>query len=182
MKKYMDLKKAPLAFIDLETTGFEFMDKEIIQIGIVIASQPDLEVLDEIEINVKPFHIETADPEALEIVGYTEEGWKDAVSLKEAMEIVAEKTKGCIMVGHNVPFDWAFLEKAFEETGIADTMDYHRLDTISIAWAKLQNDPNITRFSLSELAPHFGIENKKAHTALSDARTTYELYKHLINL
>jgi len=178
----INLKERPLAFIDLETTGFEFMDKEIIQIGVVIASQPSLEVLDEFEINVKPVHIETASAAALEIVGYREELWKDAISLKEAMEIVAEKTKGCVMVGHNVPFDWAFLEKAFEETGVKDTMDYHRLDTVSLAWAKLQNEPKVTSFSLSELAPYFNIENKKAHTALSDAKTTYELYKNLINL
>ena len=182
MKKYVNLKEAPLAFIDLETTGFEFMDKEIMQIGIVIANQPDLETVEEIEINVKPTHLETADPEALEIIGYSEELWKDAIPLKDALEIVAEKTKGCVMVGHNVPFDWAFLEKAFEETGVKDTMDYHRIDTISIAWAKLQNEPKVTRFSLSELAPYFGIENKKAHTALSDARTTYELYKKLVEL
>ncbi len=175
------LKKRNLAFIDLETTGFEFMDKEIIQIGVVIASQPDLEVLDEFEINVLPTHLETASPEALEIVGYTEKEWREAISLKEAMEIVAEKTKDCVMVGHNVAFDWAFLEKAFEETGITDTMDYHRLDTISLAWAKLYDNPEIKKFSLSELAPFFNIENKKAHTALSDARTTYELYKKLMS-
>ncbi|MCR4330655.1 MAG: 3'-5' exonuclease, partial [Patescibacteria group bacterium] len=121
------------------------------------------------------------DPVGLEINGYREDDWKDAVTLPEAMRIVAEKTKEANIVAHNVAFDWMFLEKAFEETGVKNMMHYHKLDTIPIAFAKLYDVPEVQKFSLRSLCEYFGIENKKAHTALSDARATYELYRRLMN-
>jgi len=181
------MKSHNLAFIDLETSGLELEKHEILEIGCVIARQvpreeggAQLEHIAEFEIKVKPKHIETADPVSLEINGYDEKNWQDAVSLKEAMNTVAEKTREAIQVSHNVSFDFMFLEKAFEDTGVKNEMHYHKLDTIPIAFAKLYDVPAVRKFSLRSLCEHFGIENKKAHTALSDARATYELYKRLM--
>jgi len=183
------MKSHNLVFVDLETTGLLLERHEIIEFGCVVAKQitqdgkgPKLEKIEEFEIKIKPEHIETADPTGLKINGYNEKDWKDALSLKDAFDVVAEKTKGGIMVAHNVAFDWAFLEKAFEETGIENKMHYHKLDTIAIAFAKLYDNPDVKKFSLRELCAYFGIENKKAHTALSDARATYELYQYLIKM
>ena len=86
------------------------------------------------------------------------------------------------MIGHNVAFDSGFLEYASSEAGIANTMHYHKLDTVSISWAKLHKDPDVEHFSLRELCVRFGIKNERAHTALSDARATFELYKKLMSL
>jgi DNA polymerase III epsilon subunit-like protein len=86
------------------------------------------------------------------------------------------------MVGHNVAFDSGFLEHAYAKTGIKNSMHYHKLDTISIAWAKLHREPDLEHFSLRELGVRFGIKNEKAHTALSDARATSLLYKKLMEL
>ena len=57
-----------------------------------------------------------------------------------------------VFVGHNVAFDVGFLESAFNKTKIVNTMHYHRLDTIAIAWAKLHNDLDFEHFSLRELS------------------------------
>ena len=61
-------------------------------------------------------------------------------------------------------------------------MHYHKLDTISIAWAKFHNDKDFEHFSLREMCERFGIKNEHAHTALSDARATFELYKKLMRI
>jgi len=182
------MKERNLAFIDLETTGLELEKHEIIEIGCIVARQvpretdgASLEIIEEFEIKVKPEHIETADPVGLEINGYHENDWKDAIPLSDAMKIVAEKTREANIVAHNVAFDSMFLEKAFEETGVKNMMHYHKLDTISIAFAKLYGVPEVQKFSLRSLCEYFDIENKKAHTALSDARATYELYRKLMN-
>jgi len=175
------MRKHNFAFVDIETTGLNLLNNEIIEIGCVLTTE-SLEVIEEFEIKIKPEHIENADPVALKINHYDPEDWKDAQSLKDAIKIFSEKVKNCIMVGHNVAFDAGFLEYVFNKTKILNTMHYHRLDTVSIAWAKMHNDPKLEHFSLRELCLLFDIKNEHAHTALSDARATYELYKKLMSI
>jgi len=169
------------AFVDIETTGLNLLKHEIIEIGCVVADQ-NLEVVEEFDLKIKPENIEVADPVSLKINKYDPELWMAAYSLKEALEIFLEKAGGCIMVGHNVAFDSGFLDLAFSKCDLPSTLHYHRLDTVSIAWAKLHREPDLAHFSLREMGERFGIKNEKAHTALPDARATYELYKKLMEL
>lgn len=169
------------AFIDIETTGLNFLEHEIIEIGCVLTT-PDLEPIEELELKIKPEHIEKADPVSLKVNHYNEEKWVNAYNLEEAMKIFSKKVKDCIMVGHNVAFDAGFLEYSFNKINVLNTMHYHKMDTISIAWAKLHREPDLEHFSLRELCLRFGIKNENAHTALSDARATFELYKKLMEL
>ncbi|MFA6257523.1 MAG: 3'-5' exonuclease [Candidatus Paceibacterota bacterium] len=175
------MRKHNFAFIDIETTGLNLLKHEIIEIGCVLTS-PSLEVIEEFELKIKPEHIENADPAAIKVNHFNIQDWENAISLKEAIEIFSKKVKSCIMVGHNVAFDAGFLEYVFNKTGIANTMHYHKLDTISIAWAGFHQDKDFEHFSLRELCLHFGIKNKHPHSALSDARATFELYKKLMQL
>lgn len=175
------MKKHNLAFIDIETTGLSLGRHEIIEIGCVI-STPEFKKIEEFEIKIKPEHIGNADPVALKVNHYNEKDWKDAISLKEALSFFLDKVKDCIMVGHNVSFDVSFLEYSFDKMGLVDTLHYHRLDTVSIAWAKLHKEPDLEHFSLRELGERFDIKNEKAHSALPDARATFMLYKKLMEL
>lgn len=175
------MRKHNFAFIDIEATGINVLKHEIIEIGCV-ATSPALEVIEEFELKIKPENIKDADPTSLKISHYNEEDWVSAYTLAEGMKIFREKVKDCVMIGQNVAFDSGFLEHAFAKVGLENTMHYHKLDTISIAWAKLHKDPSLERFSLRELCLRFGIKNENAHTALSDARATYLLYKKLMEL
>jgi len=175
------MKKHNYAFIDIETTGLNLFKHEIIEIGCVLTT-PDLEVIEEFELKIKPEHIENANRVSLKVNHYNPSEWENALSLEKAMNIFCKKVKNCIMVGHNVAFDSGFLERVFDQYKIKNPMHYHKLDTISIAWAKLHNDPDLEHFSLRELCIRFGISNVHAHTALSDARATFELYKKLMEL
>ncbi|OGI65402.1 hypothetical protein A3A95_00945 [Candidatus Nomurabacteria bacterium RIFCSPLOWO2_01_FULL_39_18] len=175
------MKKHKLAFIDIESTGLDVIKHEIVEIGCVLTT-PDLKVIEEFELKIKPEHIENSDPVSLKISHYDKESWENAFTLEKAMKILSKKTKDAIMVGQNVAFDSGFLEHAFSKVGIANSMHYHKLDTISIAWAKLHKEPDLEHFSLREMCVRFGIKNEHAHTALSDARATFELYKKLMEL
>jgi DNA polymerase III epsilon subunit family exonuclease len=179
--KVNGMKKHNLAFVDIETTGLDVILHEIIEIGCVI-STPDLEVVEKFELKIKPEHIENADKISLKVNHYDEDKWQDAITLPEAMKIFSEKVRDCIMVGQNVAFDSGFIEYAYSITKIKNAMHYHKLDTISIAWAKLHREPDLEHFSLREMCVRFGIKNENAHTALSDAYATYELYKKLMSL
>lgn len=173
-----------LAFIDIETTGISRDTAEIIEIAAVITRMKDgeLVVIDQVDIKIKPKHIETADPQALRINGYNEADWLFAIDLADAMKLFAEKTKGCIFVAHNVTFDYACIEKALSDVGLENQMHFHKLDTISMAFAVLNANEDINRYSLHALSAHYGIENKKAHSAFADAYATYEVFKKLMNL
>ena len=175
------MHKHNLAFIDIETTGLDVIKHEIIEIGCVLTTRA-LEVIEEFELKIKPERIEDADPVALKISHYDPELWQSAYTLREAIKILAPKVKDHIMVGHNVAFDAGFLEHAFSRTNIPNSMHYHKLDTISITWAKMHKEPDLEHFSLREMCVRFGIQNERAHTALSDARATYQLYKKLMEL
>ena len=175
------MRKHNLAFIDIETTGLDVTVHEIIEVGCVITT-PRLKMIEKFELKIKPEHIENADKIALKINHYNEVDWENTLSLENAMKILSKKVKDCVMIGQNVSFDSSFLEYAFLKTKIKNSMHYHKLDTISIAWAKLHRKFQITHFSLRELSKYFGIKNENPHRALSDAYATYELYKKLMKL
>jgi len=175
------MRKHNLAFIDIETTGLNVLRHEILEIGCVITDHK-LKILKEFEMKIKPEFIENADPIALKVNHYNEKEWSDAPPLDRALRAFSVKVKNCIMVGQNVAFDSGFLEYNFAKLKMTNTLHYHRLDTISIAWAKLHQNIEFEHFSLREMCKYFGIQNERPHSALSDARATYELYKKLMNL
>lgn len=183
------MKKHNLAFIDLETTGFSPEKHEIIEIGVVIAKHirrdgkgPALEKIEEFDIKVKPERLQDADPEALDVNGYNDTDWLFAADLKSAMLEFIRKTDGANMVAQNVSFDAGFLDKAFFLTGVENKMRRFRIDLLSMYFAKTYDDPTVYRYNLASLCEKFGVENSKAHTALSDARAAFEVYKKLLEI
>lgn len=169
-----------LAFVDLELTGLNPHVHEILEIGLIRVKQPKLDVIEEWETKVKPEHIETADPDSLKVNGYTDEEWKDAPTLDEALKIFLPKVEGAILVGQNVAWDWWFLKEALLARNIPTPFVRQLLDIHSIAYAKLKNAP-IEEFHLGQIADYLGISQPERHRALADARRAYEVYKKLLS-
>src|SRR3989338_2451792 len=61
------MRKHNFAFIDIETTGLDVINHEIIEIGCVLTT-PELQVIEEFEMKIKPEHLENADPVSLKSV------------------------------------------------------------------------------------------------------------------
>lgn len=181
------MKQRDLVFVDIETTGLDPHTHEIIEIAVLRVRQdwpeeglPTFAPALEWSTKVKPTHIGTADPVSLKINKYTEEEWSDAMNLDEAMKLFIEKADDGVMVAHNVAFDAAFIDQALHTHGIQNTMHYHRIDTVSMAFGVLHNVPEVNRYSLNELCKYFSITNEKAHTALSDVRADFALFRKLM--
>ena len=181
------MKVHNLAFIDTETTGLNPDRHEVIEFACIIVRQierpgrgPETEIVEEFEIKIKPEHIENAEETALRINGYTEEDWIFAIDAKNAWEHIAKKVAGCNMVSHNITFDHAFVTKSFEKYNVENTFHFHKIDTISMAFARLYDRPDVQKFSLRALCDFFKVENSKAHTALADTRALYEVYKKMM--
>lgn len=176
----------PFAFLDIEATGRHPGIHEILEIGVVLADGESLASIDEFEFKVKPAHLERAEPEALAINHWSEEGWRDAWSCDEALPRFCERIRGATPAGWNVSFDRAFLEPAMNSIGIMlDTfeLDYTWRDVKMdfIRWAQLAGlaERFAPRFGLAGAMRHFGISTENHHSALPDARATWQIFRAL---
>ena len=167
----------PIAVTDVETTGLEPDIHETIEIGLILVDQSSLTILDMLDVKVRPEHIETASEDALALNGYSEEEWRSAVSLRQAMSMYAEKTTNSIFCSQNVTFDWSFLQHAFRLTDVRNSMDYHRLDLFTASWVLLRGT-GLDRFNLDEVAEHLGVGREPyPHRAIGGARIAYEVLR-----
>ncbi|MDA1334408.1 MAG: 3'-5' exonuclease [bacterium] len=172
-----------IAFTDLEMTGLNPLEHEVIEIGAIIADIETLEEVARVNIKVKPEHIETATTEALKVNGYKEEDWEDALSLKESLEQYAEAAQDSIFAAWNTPFDWTFLQAAFTSTGITNPLDYHTIDVFTASYEKLHGTPDINYHKLSGVCEYFEIPKEPyPHRAVNGAERAYEVYKKLREL
>ena len=169
-----------MAIVDIETTGDDELKYEILEIGLLLVRQKDLEVIDSGNWLVKPHHIETAIPAAIERNGYNENDWRDAQELGEVMPEFSGKTKDAVFTAFNVSFDWAFIKNAFRTTGVPNLMDYHRLDIMTLAWA--MGGDNLERFNLKAVAEFFGVPPEPdVHRALNGAETALAVFRKIKN-
>ncbi len=178
------MKHTKFVALDIETTGLDALVHEIIEVGCVLFSfnvkKKIFEVEESFDIKIKPQHIELANPISLKVNGYQESLWTDALTPEKALKKISQKITGRVMVGHNAGFDYSFFNTACKKYGVVNTLHYHVLDTLSMAYVVLYNNVDATRLSLQYLCDFYGIENKKAHTALADAQATYELFVKLL--
>lgn len=139
-------KNYHIVVVDLETTGLNPDDHEILQIGALKVDERTLAVIDAFEIKVKPQHIDTAEESALEINRYDPELWeREGVDPRNAAllfaswvasagiynsdvivtdggrstRILKAKTHHVQFCGQFITgFDWPFLNKFFTENEI----------------------------------------------------------------
>ncbi|MGI5865793.1 MAG: exonuclease domain-containing protein [Myxococcales bacterium] len=168
-----------LAFVDLETTGLDPSRHDILEIAVLRVDARSLEVLAQHDTLVAPERLEDVQPEALSVCGFSKAAWTNAVPLREALLAIAPLLEGALVAGHNVGFDWAFLQAGFARAGLTlPRVDYHRLDTASLAWP-LVTSGELSSLSLDGLATLFGLERPRPHRALADARCALEVARRL---
>lgn len=202
----MPLSKKPLAFFDVETTGLDSIKHEIIELALVMERHEDcwwpsekvirkaegLAILAEphshfhhdengleFQARVKPQNIEAAEPIALEINGYTEDGWKYQPYLDATFaSVLVSLMRNAIFIGHNVSFDHDMLTRACQSVGVKPKFGYHKIDTVTLAYEHLAGATD--SLSLVNVCPVVGVTNEDAHTALADVRRCREVYYKLI--
>ncbi len=193
--QFTDFRDRPLVFVDLEMTGLDPTEHEIIEIGALVVDQKTFEITKEYETKVIPEHIETADPEALRINGYKPENWKGAKPLGTAIEEFNNLAPGAMIVGWNMSLDWIFLALSYKKVGIKRSYDYHAIDILPLAWVEaLKNGEahprtpgapatggQVKQIKLSEFYDRYvGGERAGKHQAMADIKATYELFRKLI--
>lgn len=169
-----------LLFIDTETTGFDPAKHEIIEIALidVVFEGGQLKIRSKFETKIKPARLDTASPKALEVNGYTEEGWKDAPtgnSIWPRIRAMIADCKRPIMAGHNVHFDLGFLRASWDRWSVKPpALDYRTVDTYAYA-LPLMVSGKAPSMKLTDARDALGLDTGRAHSAMADAMASFEL-------
>ena len=163
-----------LVAVDLETTGYEPLTEEIIEIGAIrltLAADGSVTLGERFLTFANPERPLT--PPIRRLTGIRDDELLNAPSSSEAVALFAEfafRDGPPCLVGHNVGFDVSFLERAGMPLG-AD-----RLDTAELASILL---PSASSYALQRLAADAAITPDAAHRALDDAITSALVLGHL---
>ena len=170
-----------ITWVDLETTGLDRDAHTIIEIAIVTTDWKG-NILDQWATKIRPTpkELAQASPKALEINGYTEKNWVDAMSPKEALvEIENRLRNSSIMGGQNIGgFDVPFLNSWLKKRGSGVRAGRRSIDTMTLIIEHLFPCGQ-TSASLVNARKALSIETGVAHTALADILATIEVYKKL---
>jgi DNA polymerase-3 subunit epsilon len=164
------------AVVDVETTGLSPERNRITEIGIVKIRNG--EVIAEYEKLLNPGQF--IPHEISRLTGITNEMVYDKPSFEEiAGEVVSflfSEGENIVFGGHNVTFDFRFLNTSLERAG------YNKLTIPSLCTARLARRLNrsLPSKSLSSLRRHFNIQAARKHRALDDAKSTAVILTHFI--
>ncbi|WP_438445645.1 ATP-dependent DNA helicase DinG [Gorillibacterium sp. sgz5001074] len=159
------------AVIDFETTGNQPSD-EIIQAGLVVVENN--EIISRYTSLVKPG---TRIPDFIcELTGITDEMVKDAPSVEQVMAEMQPYLEDAILVGHHIPFDLGFLQRALDISGYRP-FNGRVLDTLELLRILF---PSLGSLSLSMVTQSLGIPHVRPHQADSDAEATGLLWIRIL--
>lgn len=151
------------AVIDFETTG-PGTDDEIIQVGLVIINNRT--ITDRYTSLVNP---RIGIPSSITgLTGITDEMVEDAPELSDVMAKLYPLIHDCVLVGHNIAFDFGFLQRGLAKSGYFP-FGGRVLDTIDLLKALF---PSINSYQLTLACQWFDIEHERPHQADSDAEVT----------
>ncbi|MCB0076988.1 MAG: DEAD/DEAH box helicase family protein [Anaerolineales bacterium] len=158
--------------IDLETTGLSPERDAIIEIGAVRFRIPESPTDDPFIERWQTF-VNPGRPipyRTSELTGIRDEDVARAPALPDALDELRRFVGNYPVIGHNVAFELAFLQKHGLLEGQAS------VDTFELASLLL---PDAPRYSLGELAAYLGLEFDGWHRALADAEMAAHLFLNL---
>ncbi|MBQ3116197.1 MAG: 3'-5' exoribonuclease [Clostridia bacterium] len=157
---------------DTETTGLDFMNNGITEIGAVKLVNGKL--TEQFTTLIKPDYRISEENES--ITGISEEMVKDAPKISSVIPDFIKFIDGAVLVAHNADFDMKFIKRfaGAEEYEVKNKV----IDSVELARECL---PQLKRHDLHTIADHFGIVFHH-HRALSDAYATAEAFIELMKI
>lgn len=180
--------KTIFAAMDTETTGLNSEIHEIIDLAIVPLNDDfSFSEIPELHIRIKAEHLETAEPEALQVSGLNP---NEGLSLEQAKIEFQNWLKDndierIYPLGHNLAFDLDFINKTFPEE--SKIISFRGRDSMYLA--RVINDvcrrekgvELFPKTSLSSVRSVLGITGEQTHHALDDARDSAIAYREMLN-
>ena len=152
--------------LDLEMTGLNPKEDDIIEIGAVKVCQG--EIVDTYSSFVLP--AKKLAERITELTGITQKDVEGALPCAEAIVQILDFIGELPLLGHSILLDYSFLKRAADNQKLI--FEKEGIDTLRIARCCLKEAPSKR---LEELCARYGIRHR-AHRALADAQATMELY------
>lgn len=168
----LPLTEAPLAFVDVETTGLNaWLGDRVCEIAVV-------RCFDGVEVArlstfVNPLRPLSAG--AFRVNGIAPAMLAGAPTFQQIARSVREAVEGCVLVAHNAPFDLSFLCHEMALAGEPPLRRVPVVDTLALA----RRSRRFARNSLSAVAVALGVR-APGHRALADALTTREVLEGML--
>jgi DNA polymerase-3 subunit epsilon len=159
---------APLAIVDLETTGAHPAWDRVTEIAVVEVQ--DGEVVSEWSTLVNPG---TSIPPAIQaLTGITNAMVVDAPSFDDLAPGLYERLEGRVFVAHNARFDYGFLRHSFERAGL-------QFQAKTLCTVKLSRRlyPEHARHNLDSLIARHDLQCNARHRALGDAQAVWQFLR-----
>ncbi|HUY19159.1 MAG TPA: exonuclease domain-containing protein [Candidatus Binataceae bacterium] len=162
------LEAANFVVVDLETVGGRPGPGTIVEIG--ACRMTGQRIVDRFQSLVRP---RTPIPPFISrLTSISNEMVADAPPIERVMPAFRDFLGEAVMVAHNAPFDFAFLDFEFRRLfglGLMNPV----LCTLKLSRRML---PSLKRRRLDALAEHFGLSTEGRHRGLGDARMAAELF------
>jgi len=156
-----------VAFLDLETTGFDPLRDEIIEMAVVVARGP--EVLERWSTLVRPSR--PIPFETTQLTGIDGAMVADAPSAASAGADLVRIVGSRPVIAHNAPFDRAFLEHS---PSVGSRLPGPWIDSLEVVRIAL---PRLKSHRLPDLARAFSLDPGRGHRAGDDAETLFGVWR-----
>lgn len=160
--------REPLVFVDLETTGANFANDRIIEIGLVEVDQDGAREWSSLVDPGKP-----VPPFITGLTGIDTAMVESAPTFAQLAPELLERLRGRMFIAHNARFDYGFLKHEFRRIGV-------EFRATNLCTVKLSRKlfPEHHRHNLDTLVERFSITVGDRHRALADARVLWDLWRH----
>lgn len=186
--------------VDIETSGLDYLNSGIWQIGAVDISTKE-EFFEESKIDEE----DLVSKEALIVIGKTEEQLRDLTKQSQKQLLINffewySKRKSKIFIAQNPQFDLVFLEMKARKYGLKHSFGYRALDLHTLGALKYMEkngdfliEKGLSGINLSKIISFCGLKDSriiinkgkviqkgKSHNALEDAQLEAECFSRLI--
>ncbi|MDD4373151.1 MAG: exonuclease domain-containing protein [Bacteroidales bacterium] len=169
----MNSSEKKYVIIDVETTGLKAGPEKITEIAAVL--HDGHRVIDSFSSLVNP---EKKIPYRItQLTGINDQMVAGAPKFYELARQFIEFTEDAILIGHNVSFDYRFIQAEYKSLGY----DFRRqtMDTVKLSRKLIPGQPS---YSLGKLCRNLNIQIENRHRALGDALATTRLFELLCSI
>ncbi len=176
-------------WIDVETGGLDYKKSCILTMGVLI--DIDGEVIEELEIKMRPEADDLIDPRALKVNGITKEDYESwesqLIGYAKLMSLLTlhinkfDKNDKFIFCAYNATFDDGFLRQLFLRMGnkyYGSMFFWPKLDVQTLLAMKIAEGLRLPNYKLTTVCEYFDIPFL-AHSAIDDIKATKILYYKL---